>query len=117
MAEVDRYGAIQNWNKGQVACRARERHVKWDDRSVERHVRGAEAYFVVIQICRSCHSLRSRPLSMDGFWLDRWKPLEYSKGYLLPAGGGRLRDEERAPLRLAEFINSNNNIVTVNDEE
>lgn len=83
---------------------------------MEFHTGAGTPYYLVIEMCVSCHSMRMRPMDTGGFWLDRWKPLQYSKGYLLPSGGGRLMDVERAPLRLREYI-QNTSVVRVDDSQ
>lgn len=113
---ADRDAVMAGWTKGQIACRARERHVRWSSRSVELHVGAGAPYYLVIEMCTSCRSMRFRPMDTTGFWLDRWKPFKYSQGYLLPPGGGRLADEERAPLRIREYI-ENATITEVDDSE
>lgn len=55
-------------------------------------------------------------MNLQGFWLDRWKMQRYTPGYLLPPGSGRLTDHDRAPLRLAAYVNDAS-VLMIDDEE
>lgn len=104
--------AMESWNRGQRTCRARQRH-SWNPFTVRVHA----AFYDVVEQCGHCKNRRHRPLSADGFWLDKWKAERYSEGYLMPKGAGYITDEGRAALRLDDIMNRKQIIVPDDDEE
>lgn len=87
------------WTAGQIRCRAYNNHA-WTPHMVTRNPR--TGVFTVTQRCSRCRNRRRQMLNRDGFVLTKWRTL-YGAGYLLPKGTGRVTEESRAGLRLADL--------------
>lgn len=92
---------IAGWTPGQRRCRAAGRH-RWNGYSVVLHRSVNGAYYEVTERCPDCLNRHYRLMDMQGYWLTRWRAERYGPGYLLPKGSGRLDDDQRARIRLAE---------------
>ena len=90
---------VSVWTQGQVRCRAYNNHA-WSPYTVTEHPR--TGVYSVTQRCSRCRNRRRQTLSAQGYVLQRWR-MVYGQGYLLPKGTGRVDDDGRAVLRLADL--------------
>lgn len=86
----------QQWSEGQIACRGNRNHW-WDDRSAWR----GRGFVRLIQRCARCGNQRWAEFNLHGVQLSPWQVDEYSEGYLLEPGSGRVGADGMALLRAA----------------
>ena len=102
---------IETWTKGQLACRARQRH-NWGPYTAYVNARTADVH----EVCGLCKNRRHRLMNaLTGQWIDpKWRAERFGPDYLLPKGVGRLSVEQKDYLRLLEVMSRK---ITYVDEE